>query len=118
MKKFIVAVLLLIATVAAAENQGDGSLLYRGTYVQGWSPNGLYTAVLTTSNSAAAIHDLTDFLGYGVYCATECLLRLMPTAARGTYPQTTVPAGSWLINVKNKATPFVNISGAHQWQQM
>lgn len=40
MHKLIVAcLLLLIAVTAYAENQGDGSLLHRGTYIQGWSPN-------------------------------------------------------------------------------
>ena len=113
MRLLLLAALLLASVTANAANQGDGSLLYQGTYVQGWSPNGLYSAVLTASTT----HDLTNFLAYGVYCAADCSVRLMPTSAKGSYPQFTVPAGGWFVAVKNIATPFVNVSGAHQWQQ-
>lgn len=124
MRKLVVACLLmLIATVAHAENQGDGSLLHRGTYVQGWSPNGLYTTVTSPSNAAASTHDLSNYIMYGVYCTEEsakCQMRLgtsAATARSATYPQVTIPAATWHIFVKNIATPFVNISGAHQWMQ-
>jgi len=111
--------LTLTVTAAVAENQGDGSLLYRGTYVQGWSPNGLYTTVVSVARSAT--YNLTEFLAYDVYCPSDCKIRLMPTTTKGTYPQVTVLGGTWLgARVKNVATPFVNISsgsGGHEWQQ-
>ena len=122
MRKLVIAVtLLLVATVAAAETQGDGSLLYRGTYVQGWSPNGSYTTVTTPSNASASTRDLTNFIMYGVYCteaSAKCQMRLLPTSTRdAAYPQVTIPAATWHTFIKNTATPFVNISGAHQWMQ-
>ena len=120
MRLFIIVLCLalLAAANSFADVQGDGALLYRGSYVQGFSPNGLYS---TATGANATMHDLTNFLAWGVYCASDCKGRLMPTAAKGAYPQFTIVGGNWTVFVKNVATPFVNISSAsgatHEWQQ-
>lgn len=121
MKRMIIAMLLIagVASAATVERQGDGKLLTRDVPIQGFSPNGLYSNATATN---ATFHDLRNFLAYSSYCAANCYMRLTPTAAKGTYPQTIIIGGDWTTPmVKNAATPFVNISSAsgatHQWLQ-
>lgn len=111
-KAIIVLSIFIMTTVAYAaptERQGVGALLTRDVPVQGFSPNGLYSNATATN---ADFHNLTNFLAASFYCASGCKLRLTPTAAKGAYPQVTVPSDSWFTIVKNTATPFVNISSA------
>lgn len=89
--------------------------------VQGAAPNGL----LSSTHTSSYTHDMTGKTWWGAFCAAECKGRLMPTSAKGAYPQFTIPAGAWYGEVVNSSlagktltqpTPFVNISGAHEWK--
>lgn len=122
MKKILILVvlasLLAVQSFAGTERQGDGALLSRDVPVQGFSPNGLYNSVTSTN---ATFHNLTNFLAYSFYCAADCKVRMLPTAAKGTYPAMTAIGGEWYTFVKNTATPFINISSSagatHSWMQ-
>ena len=109
MKKLITALLVLTASTAF----GAGFLQYdasQQTKIQGYAPDGAKMTAVTALVSTTV--DMTNWLAFSVYCAVDSKLRLMPTSAKGSYAQHTIPAGVRVINVVNRNTPFINYSGA------
>lgn len=107
MKKLLIIATLLIATAAIAGTnlQPAGN---NPSGVQGFAPDGTLSQALTINS---AIIDLSTSIAFGVYSPADCIARVLPTSAKGSYPSFTVPGGSWLIRVRNQATPFLNLSG-------
>lgn len=105
----LIAIVAITSTAYAGptERQDVGGLLYRDTYVQGFSPNGDLSSITGT---AATMHNLTNYLAYAFYCPVTCYLRLAPTSSKGSAVQVPMPSGQWFSFVKHTATPFVNIS--------
>lgn len=123
MKIFLYCFLIVIGVIslcnAVTTSQYSGDLLVvDGRGYQGCSHDGTKTSITGTGST---FHDLSESGCASFYCAGSCYLRLTPTAAKGAYPQTTMPSAQWITVIKNVATPFVNISTAdgspHEWMQ-
>ena len=106
MKRLIVLALVLVATSAFAVSEPEKR---GGIPIQGFAPNASYQQILTVASTTI---DISDNLWWGIYAPTACKYRLMPTSAKGTYPQFTVPATSPMGMVIHRAsTSFLNLSG-------
>jgi len=110
MKTFLVMVLLLGFTALAfaapprSALETDG----RSQSVQGFAPNGLNTVILGVGS---VTYDMTTLFAWSQFSTADCKARLMPTSAKGIYPQFTLPGTSWNTYVVNNHTPFLNLSG-------
>lgn len=118
MKTIATALLLIVlGTVVAFADIGTLPQDNNSHDVQAASPNGLYSAILTV---VSYTYDMTQFLYWELYnpSGDTCKYRIMPTSAKGAYPQLSIPSGTVKGYIKNKATPFVNISGCTlgEWQ--
>ena len=107
MKKLIIAAILLTATSAFAAGflQQDAS---QQTKIQGFAPNGLYSAVLTVNSTE---FDFSSFLAYSVYAPADCKVRIKDSTTKTNHIQEPILGGQWNTIVVNKATPFADISG-------
>ena len=108
MKRFIFAVsMFCFSSVSFAG--GDLTSDSKGRAVQGFSPDGRFSQILTINSTT---FDLSNKLSYSVYTESAgCKVRIMPTSDKGSNKQTTVPANNEYFRVVNNATPFVNLSG-------
>lgn len=101
---------LILAVLACAASAAASQYLQpavNGT-VQGFAPDGTLSQALTVNSVTI---DLSTSIAFGVYSPSDCIARVLPTSAKGSYPSFTVPGGNWLIRVRNQATPFLNLSG-------
>ena len=110
MKKLIILALVLIASTAFAagtiEKTGEGNIP-----IQGFAPNGTLGQALTVNSTTVP---MVGRMAFGVFVpstTTGCKLRMMPTTAKSTYRQATVPDSTWNVRVVNSASPFANFSG-------
>ena len=104
MKKLAIA-LVLIATSCFA----GGLEIVDRIPVQGAAPNGFLSRLLTVNSTTI---DLSKNIWWGLYApSTGCKYRIMPTSAKGSYPQFTAIDGTITSRVRNSATKFVNFSG-------
>lgn len=106
MKKFIILCLILAATTV---NAGGSLETASGTPVQGFAPNGLYSALLTVNSVTYNL--LNTFTAFSVYCPADAKMRLMTSTDKTGSISETIPGGSYHTLVVNRNTPFVNISG-------
>ena len=111
MKRIIFALLLLSLCVNCfAASVGTIETDNNGVYVQGGSPNGTLSQILTV-NSVVISNATTPWLWWKIYTPNACKYRIMTTSAKGSYPQFTLLAGERLSSNVNKLTPYVNFSG-------
>jgi len=106
MKTLILAILLIASTAfagGALEKDASNQLA-----IQGFAPNGLLSQVLTVNSTTI---DMSNSLYWSLYSTTACKYRMMPTSAKGAYPQFTVPASERIGFVINRNTAFTNFSG-------
>jgi hypothetical protein len=105
--------ILCVGTLAIAADKGKAETDGRGVTIQGAAPNGLLSEILTVASKT-----ISKVLYWEVYNpATDgCKWRTMPTAAKGAYPQFTIPVATAKGYIVNKATPFVNFSGCTNGQ--
>lgn len=108
----ITLALLCLAGIAAASQSLVNS---SNAPVQDFAPDGTLSAAVTGNVSTTT--DLSNNIKYGIYCGSASKMRLMPTSAKGTYPQHSIPASTWIVRTRNPATPFLNISGACELQR-
>ena len=108
MKKFILLLALVVATPALAAETGFLERDHNGSVLQGGAPNGLLSQTLTVYSTTI---DGAGSIWWSLYPPTACKVRLMPTSAKGSYPQFTAPVGVTISRFVNKATPFINLSG-------
>lgn len=106
MKKIIVLTLVLFAVpvfaISDLEKRASGT-------IQGAAPNASLSQILTIASTTI---DVSENLWWGLYAPTACKYRLMPTSAKGSYPQFTAPADIETSRVINRAsTKFLNLSG-------
>ena len=107
MKKLLALTLILLACAASVPASQYLQPAVNAP-VQGFAPDGTLSQALTINSVTL---DLSTSLAFGVYCPADAIARVLPTSAKSTYPSFTVPGGSWLIRVRNQATPFLNVSG-------
>jgi len=107
MKKLIIAAILLTASTAFS-----AGYLQRETgntkEIQGFAPNGLYSAALTVNSTT---YDLNSFLAISIYAPADCKIRLMATSSKAGSVSEPILGGQWNTIIVNKATPFANVSG-------
>ena len=108
MKKFILLLALVAATSVGAAETGFLERDHNGSVLQGGAPNGLLSQTLTVYSTTV---DARGSIWWALYPPTACKVRLMPTSAKGAYPQFTAPVGVTISRYVNKATPFINLSG-------
>jgi hypothetical protein len=110
MKKLIAVFILMlgVSSISVAADKGKIEKDGNGIAAQGAAPNPTLSQVLTVVSTTLS----KDILYWELYnpAAAGCKFRLMPTAAKGAYPQFTIPSGESKGYIKSKAT-FVNISG-------
>lgn len=110
--------IIIIAILAAAATVWAKGPLQKETgvnaVIQGFAPNGTLSTATTALISTTV--DMSTYTAFALYCAADSKIRLMPTSAKGTYKQTTIPGGSYYVRIVNSATPFVNYSGACELQ--
>lgn len=102
----IFTLLIIIAVPALAGNSLQSSPVGP---VQAHAVDGRLVQTLTGKSH---ILDATNWVSYGIYCASDAKLRSMPTSAKGSYKQLTVPGGSWYVRGRHIGTPFLNLSTA------
>jgi len=108
MKKFILLLALVAATPALAAETGFLERDHNGAVLQGGAPNGLLSQTLTVYSTTV---DGTGSIWWALYPQADCKVRLMPTSAKGSYPQFTAPGTTTTSRLVNKVTPFINFSG-------
>jgi len=113
MKKLIIAAMILTATTAMAKGPLQKETGVKAV-IQGFAPDGTKSTAVTALISTTV--DASTSAAFSIYCAADSKIRLMPTSAKSTYKQNTIPGGSWYTRVVNATTPFVNYSGACELQ--
>lgn len=91
-------------TAGAYGLQGDGS----GNIVQMFAPTGIRTQILTVNST---IIDMSKDVMWEIYSPTACKVKILPTNAKGTYPNLTIPVTTRIQRGVNKSTPFINFTG-------
>jgi hypothetical protein len=118
MKKIIIAALLILTCAAVA--MGAGSIEFtkdKGTPIQGFALDATKSLSLALKSYTV---DVSKDMAWQLFCpaAADCKVRIMPTSAKGTYPQITINAGDRLNAVVGKNSSFVNFSSAGKlWRQ-
>lgn len=100
----VALVLVVSAGYAASPLERDADR----NVIQGPAPNGLLSQILTVNSTTI---DMSKTTWWGLYAPTACKYRLMPTSAKGAYPQFTVPEAQTTSMLVNRNTKFVNYSG-------
>jgi len=108
MKKLLVIALLLAAVSSFAAGPLEKDTRY-STPIQGFAPNGLLSALLTVDSTTV---NASNFLAISIYTPVAAKLRFMATTSKTGSISHTIAAGERLTFVVNRATPFINISGA------
>lgn len=103
-------VVSLVASYVHAADVGKLDTDDKGMVVQGAAPNGKRTVALTGNSYTTDGKDVWLM----PISTTAYKIRWMPAAnsTKANYVQTTIPAEERFNWVRNKATPFANISGA------
>lgn len=106
MKKIIIAILLIASTVSAA----DMCQTPNGSPINGFCPNGLYSALLTVNSKN---YDMSDFVRFSVYAPAAGKIRFMNTTSatsRGNFIAEPTIAGAWNDFTVSRKTPYVHFS--------
>lgn len=98
--------LLFIPSLAFAAHPGMMENDSNGRPMQGAAPNGLLSQTLTVNSTTIEMN-----LWWGMYTPVDCKVRIMPTTAKGSYPQFTALSGTFTSRLVNRLTPFINFSG-------
>lgn len=110
MKRLILVATMVLCAVSAAVGGGIITKDLNGAVVQGpsWDPN---KSQLITS-SASQTFDQSSNFAMSFTPVADCKGRIMPTSAKGSYPQFTLYATSEYVHVMAKEKPlFFNMSG-------
>ena len=103
MKKLIIALLLIAVTAQA----GDYCATQNGTPLEGFCPNGLYSALLTVDT---VTYDMTEFNQFSVFAPAAGKIRFMDSTDKTGHIAEPTVAGVWNTFTVNRKTPFVNLS--------
>lgn len=102
MKKLIIAILLIASNCIAA----DLCQTENGFPLEGFCPNGLYSALLTVNS---VTYDMTGYNQFSVFAPAAGKIRFMATSTKAGIAEPTI-AGVWNTFTVNRKTPFVNLS--------
>jgi hypothetical protein len=114
MKSF--AILILVVLFASPASAGSLAATFDGVLIQGGAPDPLLTTLITSDASTNV--SLLDSKGKKLtwfsltYSGSgTCIVRLMNTTTKASYPPIPVPNGSSYSNVVHKNSLFLNHSG-------
>ena len=108
MKTLLAIALLLVATFASANGPLEKDSRY-GAPIQGFTPNGLYSSLLTVNSTTV---NGTTLLGIAIYTPIDAKVRFMATSSKNGSVSHMLIGGLRTTFIINRTTPFVNISGA------
>ena len=109
MKKLLIAVLAILAFATVAIANGVITRDDNGVSIQGFSPNGLLSAILTANSTT---WNMSTIAAFSIYCPADGVMRLTATASKAGSVSAPIIGGTWNTLVTNPATPFLNTSGA------
>lgn len=107
MKKLIIALLLIASTAFGA----DICQTPNGTPVDGFCPNGLYSAILTVKR---VNYDMSDFVKFSIYATAAGKIRFTnntTASLRSSFVAEPIIANVWNDFTVNRRTSFINFTG-------
>jgi len=108
--KTVIVMVFLVFSVSLAFASGSLEVDSKhGMPIQGFAPNGLYSGLLTVNSITI---DGTTRMALDIYSPIDAKIRLMATTSKTGSVSHTLIGGQRTTIIINRATPFVNISGA------